>query len=94
MHPLYTEKYFRNYLLLSIDIFHKQYQKGTSYLQHDRWPEFLKLLREAGVSRILISEGMMIGDISVQYTHHPITENSPSEDDVRSKSFVVEEIVL
>lgn len=94
MSPLYTEKYFKEYLRLSIAIFSQKYSYEKAYREHPNWNEFISLLREAGVKKIFICVGMMIGDISVQYFCSPITENSPSEEFVRNRYCVYEEIDL
>ncbi len=96
MHPLYTEKYFRRYLDLSIEIFHQKYPGNQEYpyRNHQKWNEFIELLRESGVQKIYICLGMIVGDISKQYFHSPITENSPTETEVEEKYFIIEEINL
>ena len=94
MHPLYTEVYFRKYLRLSIEIFGKQYPTGEDYKTYPQWENFKGLLRDAGVKKILICVGMTVGNISKQFFHCPITENSPTEEAVRKKNFVIEEILL
>jgi phosphoribosyl 1,2-cyclic phosphodiesterase len=93
MHALYTKPYFQQYLKLSISIFERKYTKGTSYTNHESWKEFLRLLTSAGVSKILTYEEMYVRD-TTKYGHAPITENSPSEEHVRQKHQIYEEIVL
>ncbi len=96
MHPLFTETFFPQYLSLSIEIFHKKYPGDEihPYKNHPKWTEFTDLLKESGVNKIFICLGIIVGDISKQYFHSPITENSPSEEKVREKYFIVEEINL
>lgn len=94
MHALYTAEYFPKYLDFSIGIFHRQYPKGTDYKGHEDWEQFLYFLKTAQVSKIIICSGMLIGSISQSYFCCPITENSPSEESVREKYFVVEEIIM
>lgn len=94
LHPLYAEKYFRKYLQLSIAIFSQKYSYKKGYRDNPYWNEFIALLREAGVKKIFICVGMIVGDISVQYFCSPITENSPSEEFVRNRYCIYEEIDL
>jgi hypothetical protein len=94
MHPLYKEPHFRIYLRFSIEIFGKQYPFGQDYKTHPNWEAFKELLHKVKVKKILICSGMIIGSISQQFSCFPITESSVSEDKVRSKNVVVEEIFI
>ncbi len=95
MHPLYTAPYFRRYLQLSIQVFEWQYISERGYKYHPRWEDLFILFIEAGVEKILICEGRMLGYLRQEYICFPITESSISEEKIRSSyPFVVEEIDL
>ncbi len=94
MHLIYTKPYFQNYLKLSIRIFQKQYPKSVSYAEHEDWQNFLQILKSANVSKMLIYEEMYIGNMFVKYGHALITENSPSEEQVKQRHRVLEEIII
>lgn len=91
---LYTAPYFKKYLRLSMVIFGIQYTIPSYYKQHPWWIDFIDLLRDAGVPKILITQGRMIGSMANEYTCFPITPNSTPEEKIRKSYLIVEEIFL
>jgi hypothetical protein len=51
-------------------------------------------MKNAGVEKILIGVGKMVGDISKQYIDFPITANSWPEQKVREQNMIIEELIL
>jgi hypothetical protein len=96
MHPLYTEKYHLKYLDLTIKIFHIGYpgKELGSYKKNENWNEFIELLRETGINKVIVCRGMMVGDIKWYYFHFPLNKNCIPEEMIREKYVIAEKIYL
>lgn len=91
---IHIAPYFQRYLRFSIAIFHRKYPLGSTYRDHPKWNDFLNFLQEVVVEKIIICLGQTEGGISQQYFCCPITKSTPSEEYVRERYCIFEEILL
>lgn len=90
--PLYSTAYFRRYLKVSIEIFQQDYPWRRLPFQHEKWGVFISILKVAKVQKVLIYEELHRGNQWIRYGHAPISENSPSEEYIRRKYRIVDEV--
>ena len=91
MEKIYEAPYFRKYLELSLDIFHKDHQR---YDEHKRWNELLELCRNTDVLSLIVLKEKVYPP---SWTHRVILKSHKEEVLIAMKiayGNIIEECIL